>query len=205
MLDKRTLTPYLSGIDGTLDKHRECEELWRISIMKFPAGSFIGTSSLLVALIVFLRLLMVRHPMSYQRAHKPISRIGCTVAWAFPLLVSSTKLVVSLPSLYDFNLYNTFCMVVNYGLLVAPIMLTALVYVMLLCSLRQKSILNELVVGTSIADATNKRLKHLAKMTRGVVVGLIVCNVPGLAYSSYLVYRIWQEKSDKVFTWTFAV
>ena len=188
--------PYLLGIDGTLDKYRKCDEVWRIAVIKFPACSISGTSSLLVALIVFLRLLMVRHPTSYESVLKPLSRIGCIVAWALPLLVSSTMFIVSLPPLYDINIYNTFVAIVNYGLLAAPILLTVVIYVMLLWSLNQQ---------TSIAEATNTQMKALAKMTRGVVAGLIVCNVPGMLYLAYLVTMIGQGKGDDVFTSNIAV
>ena len=190
------LTFYSSGINGMHDKYRECGEVWRLAGMAWPGWSLSGTSSSLVALIVLLRLIMVKRPMSYRSIHKAVSRIGCIFVWMFPVLVSSTKFILSLPPLYDVNVFRPFVMVENFVIVMAPILLTVFLYIILLCSLNPQS---------AITEGTITRMKALAKMTRGVVVGLIVCNVPGLAYWSYLVYTIWRGKSDEVFTSPFKV
>ena len=192
LLDK-ILTPYLSGIDGTLAKYRECGEIWRAAGMVTPSYVFGATSSYLVALIVLLRLLMVKRPMSYQSIHKSVSRIGCIVIWVFSLLVSSVYFIVHLP-FFDASVREILNAIQNYGLLTTPILLTVVLYVMLICFLKTRT-----AAGVIWHEANIKRLKALAKMTHGVVAGLIICNVPGLMYNAYIAAMIRRGRGDDIF------
>ena len=47
-----------------------CGDFWIDYGMNFPAFVLSGSSSFFVALIVLLRLLQVKNPMSYETAHK---------------------------------------------------------------------------------------------------------------------------------------
>ena len=167
------------------DKYRECDQVWRLAGMAWPGNSLCGTSSLLVALIVLLRLLMVKQPTNYRSIHKAASRIGCIFVWVFPLGVSSIKFIISLPPLYDANIYRPFLVIENFTIVTAPILLTVLLYAILLCSLNPQSSMNQ---------ATIARVNALAKMTRGVVVGLLVCNVPGLLHLAHVLTMIGRGK-----------
>ena len=189
-VNSQILTFCLSGMNGTLATYRACEEVWRIAGLVWPYIWLRGTSTLLVTLIVLLRVLMVIQPLNYQDVHKAISRIGCIVAWVVSLLVSSTYFIVSLPGLYDLNIYNTFVGIVNHGLGTAPILLTVLLYAILLCSLNPQA---------------NRLAKSFAKMTHGIVIGLIVCNIPGLIYISYVGAMLRKGNSDDIFTSNTAV
>ena len=92
--------------------------------------------------------------------------------------------------------FDDFIAIENYGLLTAPIILTVLLYVVLLCSLKTP---------TAAHEATITQLKALAKMTHGVVAGLIVCNVPGLMYNAYIGAMIGQGRGDDIFRSTTSV
>ena len=184
------LTLYLLGMDGRLAKYRGCDQVWIIAGISVPVNAFGASSSYLVALIVLLRLQMIRRPMSYKRSHKTVSIAGCILIWVLSILVPSLQVIVSLPSLYDVNVYNKFVAIDTYGLLAAPILLTVLVYVMLQCSIKQQVALN---------DAVKRRKKALAKMTHGIVAGLIICNVPGLLIYAYFSSKLDQGRSENFF------
>ena len=173
-----------------MDKYRYCDEVWRIAGIGSPTVALGASSSYLVALIVLLRLLMIQQPMNYGTAHKTVSRFGYILSWVLSLLVPSVKFIVSFPSLYDVNIYNTFVAIETYGLMTAPIILTILLYAVLLCFLNQQ---------VALSDAVISRMKALAKMTHGVVAGLIVCNVPGLLIMAYLSSRLGQGRSEDLF------
>ena len=164
--------------------------------MALPGVALTGTSGLLVSLIVLLRLLMLKLPLSYRSVHKQVSGIACIVAWVLPLLLSSITFIGALPPFYDVNVYNTFVTITNQLLVTFPILLTVLLYVMLMCSLNQQ---------TSNNEGTMTQMKALASMTRGVVVGLLICNVPGLLYLAYLINMQSKGRSDEFFTSNVAV
>ena len=189
------LTPYPSGINGTLHKYKACGELWRAAGMVMPQYVFGATSSLFVALIVLLRLIMIKRPMSYQNVHKSVSRIGCIVIWVVSLLVSSVYFIVHLPPLYAANVVRIVTAIATFGLLTAPILLTILLYVMLLCSLKTPT-----AARSTANEATITQMKALAKMTHGVVAGLIICNLPGLMYIAYTNAMIGRGRGGDIFT-----
>ena len=168
--------------------------------MVMPGYAFGATSSYLVALIVLLRLLMIKRPMTYQSVHKSVSRIGCIVIWTVSLIVPSIKFIVSLPVFYEANIAKIFDAIQNYGLMTAPILLTVLLYFMLLCSLKTQT-----AARITTHEATITRMKALAKMTHGVVAGLIVCNVPGLMYNAHIGYMIGHGRGDDIFKSTLSV
>ena len=200
------LTLYLLGMDGRLAKYRGCDQVWIIAGISVPVNAFGASSSYLVALIVLLRLLMIKRPMNFQSSHKSVSRIGCIVIWVVSLLIPLTKFIVSLPVLYNAIIVDIFSAIQNYGLITAPILLTALLYGMLLCYLKTQRRAHR---NTSL-DYQNdqqiiRRMKALAKMTHGVVAGLIVCNVPGLIYNAYFGYMIGRGRGDDIFKSTISV
>ena len=186
-MNSKTLLTYQSGTDGTLEKNRICDETWRNVGMLLPATTFGSTSSYLVALIVLLRLLMIKQPMSYESVHEAVTRICCISIWVLVLLICSITFIVSLPSIVDRNIYSAFEAIEHYGLLFAPILLTVIIYIMLLCTLDPQ---------TAAGGATGIRMRALAKMTYGVIIGLIVCNVPGLLYMVIMVAQGYDMKHN---------
>ena len=184
------LSPYQLGMDGRRDKYQVCGQAWIISGISFPSWALAASSSYLVALIVLLRLMMIRKPMSYEGTHKTISIAGCIFIWVLSILVPSVQLIVSFPFLFDVDVYNTFIAIQTYGLLVAPITLTVFLYVMLQCSIKQR---------VALSDVATPQLKALSKMTHGIVAGLIICNVPGLLLLPYVISRLERETYEDVF------
>ena len=174
-------------MDGTLEKNRSCEEIWRNVAIAIPGIVFCSTSNYLVALIVLLRLLTIKQPIGYKSLHEKVSRIGCMTIWASIFLFCSIWFILSLPSTFNPTVYNVIDNIKNIGLLVAPVILTVIFYAVLLCTLDPK---------TAACGATAKQMKELAKMTYGVVIGLLVCNVPGLLYLIIMITMHYDMQSN---------
>ena len=178
---------YQSGMDGTLEKNRDCDEQWRNTLTITPVVATASTSSYFVALIVLLRLLMIKQPMNFESVHAVVTRIGCITIWMMVLVICSIKFILSLPSISARSVYSAFESIEHYGLLTAPIVLTVIIYVMLLCTLDPQ---------TAAGSATGTQMRELVKMTYGVVIGLVVFNVPGLLYTVIVVTQGYEMDSN---------
>ena len=189
ILNIRMLTPYQLGMHGRRDKYEVCDQAWIITGISFPSWVFAASSSYFVALVVLLRLMMIRKPLSFEGTHKTVSIAGCIFIWVLSILVPSVQLIVSFPFLFDVDVYNTFIAIQTYGLLVAPITLTVFLYVMLQCSIKQR---------VALSDVATPQLKALSKMTHGIVAGLIICNVPALLLMRYVSSRLGKETYEDV-------
>ena len=157
--------------------------------MILPAFSLGSASSLFVALIVLLRLIMVTQPMNYQRTHKAVSRISCIVISVLSLLIPSIEFILSLPQIYDVNAFRAFSTFRN-AYFTVPVPLTILIYAILLCFLNRH---------TATSEAVTIQMKTVAKMTHGVVVGLLLCNVPGLIFCAYVAIMDQQGRFNELF------
>ena len=182
---KRFLTSYQSGLDGTLTKYRECGEYWRIYGSDFTFAVFASSSNFLVALVVLLRLLTVTQPLSYANAHEKIGRIGCRIIWVFSLLVPSVFLILSLSPLVNPTVFAFVYVITLHLFGTVPTLLTIIIYVRLLYTLRQ--------IKPTTTDGSSRRM---AKMTHGIVTALIVCNGSGIVTMQYFLILVWQGGSD---------
>lgn len=144
--------------------------------MSFPFVVFAGSSTCFVALIVLLRFLSIKNPMTYKTAHKKISRIGCIVIWCTSFLVPSIAFIFQLPSLFDPVVLTetTSYVIVGIVLGVFPTLLTIISYVASLYALKQKTV---------SSDQARKTIKSTSRMFGGIVIGLVVCNVPGILFT----------------------
>ena len=179
---------YQSGMNGTLEKNRICNQQWRNTLTIAPLMASASTSSYFVALIVLLRFLMIKRPMYFEDVHKVVTRVGCITIWVVVLLICFITFLVSLPSVSDRSVYrilNTY--IENIGLLGAPMLLTVIFYAMLLCTLNPE---------TAVSSATSVQMRELVKMTYGIVIGLLVFNVPGLIYTAIMGFSGFDMKSS---------
>ena len=167
-------------------------------MMVMASYTFGATSSYLVALIVLLRLIAIKRPTSYQDVHRTVSLSGSIIIWVFSLLLSSVFFIVHLsPFVYEASVAKTvFTLIASHGLLTAPIIITVLLYVVLLCSLKAQTANQKVTTHPS----TIKHMKAMAKMIHGVVAGLLVCNVPNLLYNAYVVTMIAQGRRDDIYS-----
>ena len=177
-----------------LERYRHCGEAWRIVGVYFFPHALTGSSSYLVTLIVLFRLLMVTQPLRYESVHEAMSRIGCITIWVLSLLLPAISLITSLPYFYDPNIYSAVIDIAVYGLVTVPILLTVIIYAILLFTVKRKRI-----EGNRLSHSTSKRMRALAKMTHGIVIGLIVCNVPGLLFMAYFTITMEHGNIDDIF------
>ena len=165
--------------------------------MTYPTLVLSGSSSFLVSLIVFLRFLSIKRPIGFETTHKKVSHIGSILIWSFCLLVSSTIFVLTVPGIYHKNIYFVAIGVEVHVIYTFPIITTVIIYVILLYTLKQQS-------DTAMSEVTNRRLRSMANMTKGVVAGVIVCHVPLILWVHYWLQG-YQGNSDAVFKSTFGV
>ena len=166
-----------SGWNGKEAAIRKANENWRLAAIHVPGTVLTSSSCFFVALIVFLRILVVKQPLTYDDAHEKIGRIGSIAIWSFALLVNLCPLIVSLPPIFDISKYGIAYVWTIRVSLSLPILLTLIMYGMLLYTLKQAK---------GVADLTNMAKRSVAKMIHGVVVSVVICNVPYVAWLEHL-------------------
>ena len=181
-----------------MQRFRDCGETWRIYGMTFPTLVLSSSSSFFVSLIVLLRLLAIRKPMGFENTHEKLSKIGSLIIWSFCLFVPSIVFVLTVPSIYDQRVYALAILIQCHVIYTVPIIATISMYVMLLRTLKKKT-------NSDMNEETRMRLTSMAKMTQGIVVGLIVCNVPLILWMQYWLVMLSQGNGDAVFESTFGV
>ena len=160
-----------------------------------------GSSSYLVGLIVLLRLLSVKHPMTFSTTHKKLSNVISISIWTSVSLSSVVMLIFS----FLFHKLNaiqkhTYLIVggiayfINFSL---PILSTITMYGALLYTLGQKK-------GT-ISVLLQETKKSTAKLTKWVVICLLVCNIPWILWTFYMGLKYPSGGPSNVFDTTFGV
>lgn len=167
--------------NGTIDQWEKTGERWKIYATILPSNVLLSYSCCFVAIIVLLRLLLITRPVSFKALHAKISRIGSIIVWTTPLFIFLVIFVmaVSIPFPPDPNVdVVSICLsTARHICYSAPILSTIILYIVLLVTLRRD---------TGFANSAGERMKSLSKMTRGIVICMIVCNVPYLAWKQYL-------------------
>ena len=106
--------------------------------------------------------------------------------------------VLTVPGIYDPSIYFIAIGVQIHVIYTFPIITTVIIYGTLLYTLKKQS-------DTAMSEVTNRRLRSMANMTKGVVAGVIVCHVPLILWVHYWLVTLNQENSDAVFKSTFGV
>ena len=150
-----------------------------------------SSSYCFVALIVFLRLLAVKWPLDYQTSQHKISRVGSIIIWCFPLVVNIPLIILNLPGIYESNAVRITTTIIFHVTHSIPIFATVIIYTMLLYTLKQTR---------DISEASSSKKRSLAKMVRGVVICLVVLNVPYLVWGQHLSILWSEERQSEAFT-----
>ena len=162
-----------------MDTLRKNGEGWKVYLMFLPSYVFLASSCCLVPLIVLLRLLAVKRPMNFKSAHAKFSCIGSVIVWAVSLFVFLIPFVICI---YDKNEINMVCTishnVASHLLNTLPILATVIIYFILIWTLKHKT--------DTAATGTSLKKRSLAKMTKGIVVCLVACNLPYIALQQYV-------------------
>ena len=92
--------------------------------------------------------------------------------------------VVSLPYFYVLNLWIGCHVVAFHVLFSLPIIATIVLYVMLVYTLTKEMDNTKITnsITNSCSDTSDRRKKSMAKVIQGVVICLIICNLPMLAW-----------------------
>ena len=152
-----------------------------------------------VALIVLLRLLIVKYPMDYEDKHETIGRISTISIWSLALIVPSIIFIISLPDIYTLDVWVRGRVVAFQLLQTFPLLCTTIMYAILLYILKKK---------TDVSEATNKKKKSMAKMIQGVVICLVICNLPMMLWILWwgeMLKKGTEEAREVVFNTAFGV
>ena len=195
---------YQSAWNGEMQRMRKNVENWgvfKLNGILFFSNVCTGSSCYFVALVVFLRLLTVKRPASYESMHEKLSRFGSFTIWGFSLVVWSLPLIASCPSVYDRNLYLATNFISFHVTHTIPILATVIMYFVLLWVLKKTP---------ELSSSSSKKKKQLMTMVRGVVVGLLICNLPYIAWVGYIGAKAkdpvkGDKEFEKVFTTGFGV
>ena len=94
------LISYQSGWDL-----EDRSESWKYKGAYIPSYVLAGARSYFVALIVLLRLMIVKYPMNYAEKHEKVGRISTISIWALSLTVPSILFIISLPGIYVLDVW----------------------------------------------------------------------------------------------------
>ena len=154
--------------------------MWWMIVTDLLISVFTGCGFYFVALIVFLRLLAVRHPTNFEQPHEKVSRRGSRIIWAFVSIKNLFPFILKMLNYYKFTdrpkLYNYVHVTAFHITRTVPMLLTIVLYIMLVCTLNQKNPTNA---------AVSRRKRDLYRMVKGVVICMVVFNVPYIALWQY--------------------
>ena len=143
--------------------------------------NILETSSVLhVALLVFLRLLAILTPFKYQEIHIKLRHVSIVIIWLISICIHLIETVTSITFHMDFFSFPYKYFVVHVFHTI-PIVGIVIMYVGLLWILKKKrnqAKQNMTDVGTTIN-------MKMALLVQRVVIFLLVCYVPFLAWKQY--------------------
>ena len=176
-------------------------EDWKSTLLRGFYFQYQNASAYFVFLIVALRLQFVKNPLGLDKdLLQRITRISCTVIWCLCIIINFLPIAVSIPLASQEppcnprNMTNstemTECMkkigetkstltacwlaVLHAGITV-PLALTIVTNILLIISVRKMKRESE-------STAKKRNWQRLERLTNGVVLSLIICNVPYIAW-----------------------
>ena len=146
--------------------------------MLLPIYVLQGCSCYLVAVIVFLRLVSIKTQLPTTSAHNRLSNIISVAITIVLLLISLIGFILSFNPFYNKTPHTIYKIIAFHIFFTFPILSTLIMYAVLLHMLRQKR----------DTDSTKfrKTKKSLAKLTKRIVICMVVCNMPFIIWVQYL-------------------
>ena len=185
---RRVIYECITGLTGLHKTLRNNGEQWKINVASLFSYIFQYTSCYLVLLIVGLRLSIVKNPIDFDSFHKKITKWACMFIWVFALGLNALCSFVPPSNPKDpenvaeniLTFENIRC---HVGVTL-PIFFSILVIVYLRIYLERSafSARNEL------NKKEQKTKTSFQKLINGLVIWLIVCNVPFIAWYHYAIY-----------------
>ena len=162
-------------------------EHWKTAIIRFFFFSFQCSSCYFVFLIVVLRLCIVINPMDFVALHKKITRVSCIVIWCFMIAINMLPIFCSAQAIsgeYDGDRkVSSYKAVLHIGITI-PILLTSFVNAYLSFALGKLEA-NTRLSQNNFTERDKKKSAAFKKLINGLVVWLIICNTPYIAWYHY--------------------
>ena len=205
------MTFYKSAFDGTQEELRGSGKQWKMDAIWLVVYVLQASSCYLVALIVYLRLLSVKHPLTFSTKHKRLSNIFSLIIWITLTLIGSVMFILS----FLFNEFNNIqeqtyniikCITFNIFFSL-PILLTIITYGVLLYTLKKRTS----AISTQLRDlhiddtSTDTIYASTAKLTKRIVICLLLCNVPWILWIQYCGLKYPRGGAANVFDTIFGV
>ena len=147
--------------------------------------------------------------MNYTTKHERIERIGRITIWVVSVIIPALIFLLSLPYFYDVDLWVGCRIVGFHALFTLPILSTIVMYFMLVYTLKKKMEKTEITnVITNTCNNTRNQMKNMTRMTRGVVICLLICNLPMMAWAQWwglMLQKGTEEAMKEVFGTHFGV
>ena len=171
----------ITGQNGNLSKFWKTEEEWKIRLAYMCFYTFQIASCYFVALIVFLRMTMVRNPTGFKAFHKKITMPSCISIWLLVVvLYSAPAIYLQSHVINNINITNVIITVRLHTGVTLPILFSILINVYLRIYLNQSKT-------PAINFKRNKQnnKSSFRKLIKGLVIWLVICNTPFIVWRHY--------------------
>ena len=181
---------YISGQFGDMQDFAIKNEEWKMALLRACYVSFQNASCYFVFLIVALRLKFVRDPIRTDT--KRTTRIACVAVWCIVIIVNFLPIAASIPlasmdtiPMEEMKRVKTplnicFIIVLHVGITL-PLILTVIANISLSFSVNQ-------LKRKSVMPSKKQNWGRLERLTNGLVVWLIICNAPYIAWYHWSLY-----------------
>ena len=199
-----TLISLFTGQTVIAPAIRDSGEIWKVSIITFVADIFRGASCFHAVLIVLLRCVAIIKPMSFKTWHKRLTWISIAVIWIYLLVICLTPTAIT-TEFFTTNImpkkngdaYGESWQALYHGTLTVPIVLILIMCLFKIYILKDNS--------TDQSEKVSEKKKSLAKMTTGITVVTLICNVPFIIWTQYNVAKINNNTAHEVLNTTAGV
>ena len=152
-------------------KHEE----WKIAVVRCCYITFHVASTYFVCLIVVLRLVIVYKPMKVLSLERKTTKIYTAIIWAFALFLNVLPIIASAGHGKSKQPMMICYFLVLHAGITLPLFLTILANILKIMALKK-------VKKTKETKKEAKNNENFQKLINGLVIWLIVCNVPYIAW-----------------------
>ena len=157
----------------------ETAEEWKMRAVYICFFIFQCTSCYFVLLIVILRMRVVKNPIGFTTFHKKITKISCILIWMFVIILNVVVTICLQRNVSGSDKYlrNSLIYLRCHLGVTFPVLAAISVNVYLSISLKKaQTPVNDL------APSEQKHKKSLQKLINGLVIWMIICNAPFVAW-----------------------
>ena len=166
---------------------------WHLNLVFFTPQRIFEISSVLhVALLVFLRLMAVRNPLSDEKGLILYRRISITVVWITSIVFSMMPVILDWLKIENGALYVY--QINLYLFRIFPVFAIVIMWSLLIWTAKRKQSHGEGTLRTqhSMKEPDSRRM---AEIIRRLVIILLVCYIPNLVWRQYF-WTVLNERSS---------